>query len=226
MIQFDIKTGAPVREIDSDMQRPLFTDKPLPISVLDTEKQYYSFRDQEDNVPYWPDDSCEWIVKDKQIKVTAYSKENKQPKEFDDKSLVTEGYTTIEPLPDSTWQNNVWVVQLDLALQSKRDQISAWRSQQENDAAATVTAINTEWNADPTARGRIEQTLASTFVPPFWTDAHDNDVEIIRDDLVTIHDKIVEKGFAIHARQREMKKDIESMTDALEVQAYVIGWSE
>lgn len=229
LAQYHLKTGEYLRDVDAvkniksnEYMIPPYHTPESPTVELN-ENEYHAFLDSNGNVPRDYKNGA-WVVKERFVKVTAYNKQTQAAKEFDDKSLVTDDYTIIEPLPNSTWQNNAWIVQLDLALQSKRAQINAWRSQQENDDTATVTAINTEWNADPTARGRIEQTLSSTFVPPFWTDAHDNDVEIVRDDLVTIHDKIVEKGFAIHARQREMKKDIETMTDALEVQAYVVGW--
>lgn len=128
MIQFDIKTGAPVRKVDSEMQRPLVTDKPLPISVLDAEQQYYSFRDQNDNVPYWPDDSCEWVVKDNQIKVTAYNKETKQPKEFDDKSLVTDEYTLLKPTTQfDKWVDCSWVTDEQLQYEATIDQVDATR---------------------------------------------------------------------------------------------------
>lgn len=110
MIQFDMKTGAPVREIDSDILRPLVTDKLLPTTVLDAEQQYYSFRDQQGNVPYWPDDYCDWVVKDMQTKVTAYHKQAKQSKEFDDKSLVTDNYTLDKPNTQfDEWIDNSWV---------------------------------------------------------------------------------------------------------------------
>ncbi|WP_417883567.1 hypothetical protein [Vibrio rumoiensis] len=128
MIQFDIKTGARVRKIDSDMQRPLVTDKPLPTAVLDAEKQYYSFRDQDDNVPYWPDDSCEWVVKDKKIKVTAYSKETKQPKEFDDESLVTDDYTLLKPATQfDEWIDNTWVTNEQAQYEAQVQQVDATR---------------------------------------------------------------------------------------------------
>lgn len=128
MIQFDTKTGAPVREIDSDMQRPLVTDKPLPTAVLDAEKQYYSFRDQNGNVPYWPDDSCDWVVKDKQIKVTAYNKQTKQTKEFDDKYLVTDDYTLLKPSTQfDEWLNDAWVTNEQAQYEAQVQQVDATR---------------------------------------------------------------------------------------------------
>lgn len=128
MIQFDIKTGAPVREIESDMQRPLVTDKSLPKTVLDADKQYYSFRDQNDNIPYWPDDSCDWVIKDKQIKVTAYNKETKQQKEFDDKSLVTDDYTLLKPPTQfDEWIDDQWVTDKQLQYEATVNKIDSIR---------------------------------------------------------------------------------------------------
>ena len=229
LAQYHIKTGEYLREVDAlkniktnEYMVPPYHTPDLPSSALQ-ENECHAFLDSNGNVPR-DYKGGSWVIKERFVKVTAYNKQDKSSKEFDDKTLVTDDYTLEKPLPDSIWQDDAWVVQLDLAQQSKRININRWRTQQENLSSLVVDALNTQWNADPAARGRIEQTLASTFVPPFWTDALDNDVDIVRDDLVTIYNKIVEQGFAIHERQREMKKDIDAMTDALAVQAYVVGW--
>lgn len=128
MIQFDIKTGAPVREIDNDMQRPLVTDKSLPTAVLDAENQYYSFRTQDDKVPYWADDSCGWIVKDKPIKVTAYNKETQETKDFDDKSLVTYDYTLLKPSTQyDEWIDGTWLTNEQAQYEAQVQQVDATR---------------------------------------------------------------------------------------------------
>lgn len=142
MIQFDIKTGAPVREIDSDMQRPLVTDKQLPTAILDAEKQYYSFRDQDDNVPYWPDDSCDWVVKNKQIKVTAYNKQTKQPKEFDDESLLTDDYTLLKPEPLQKWDEDKWVQDDDAVAQYNAQNGKVIR---DNAISSNLLALDAQW---------------------------------------------------------------------------------
>ncbi|MBD1572882.1 hypothetical protein HC725_06260 [Vibrio sp. S17_S38] len=128
MIQFDIKTGAPVREINSDLQRPLVTDKPLPNAALDAEKQYYSFRDQYDNVPYWSGESCGWVVKDKKIQVTAYNKETQETKEFDDESLVTDDYTLLKPSSQyDEWMDETWVTNDQAQYEAQVLQVDATR---------------------------------------------------------------------------------------------------
>lgn len=142
MIQFDMKIGAPVREIDSDMQRPLVTDKPLPTAVLDAEQQYYSFRDQHGNVPYWPDESCEWVVKDKQIKVTAYNKQTKQSKEFDDESLVTDDYTLLKPEPFQKWDEDKWVQDDDAVAQYNAQNGKVIR---DNAISSNLSALDATW---------------------------------------------------------------------------------
>lgn len=138
---------------------------------------------------------------------------------------LPDGWTLLEPPQDSSWDGTKWVVQLDLAKARKRAEINNWRIQQETGKDLIVVYNDHNWNASPVAFARIKDALLSTYTPPYWTDADDNDVAgITRDDLVAIIDKIVEKGFEIHARQRDMKKEIEAMTRASDVQAYIVGW--
>ncbi|NAW56989.1 MULTISPECIES: hypothetical protein [unclassified Vibrio] len=108
MIQFDSKTGAPLREISTHVARPLVTDKPLPSEGIG-DNQYYSFRDENDAVPYWPTNQCNWVVKNKQVSITAYHKDTRELKEFDDISLVTNDYTLDKPVTIfDYWTESGW----------------------------------------------------------------------------------------------------------------------
>ncbi|EPI8560819.1 phage tail protein [Vibrio fluvialis] len=73
------------------------TSQPLPEIDL-AENEYFAMLDANGKVQYWPDDAgCSWQVKTRFEKVTAYSKETKESKQFDDKTLVTDEYTLTQP---------------------------------------------------------------------------------------------------------------------------------
>ncbi|MGY2573146.1 phage tail protein [Vibrio sp. C8] len=73
------------------------TSQPLPEIEL-AENEYFAMLDANGKVQYWPDDTeCTWQVKTRFEKVTAYSKETQEPKQFDDKTLVTDDYTLSQP---------------------------------------------------------------------------------------------------------------------------------
>ncbi|EGQ9843731.1 hypothetical protein FYU92_06530 [Vibrio cholerae] len=73
------------------------TSQPLPEVVL-AKNEYFAMLDASGKVQYWPDNTeCTWQIKTRFEKVTAYSKETKEPKQFDDKILVTDDYTLTQP---------------------------------------------------------------------------------------------------------------------------------
>lgn len=202
------------------------TSQPLPDVKL-AENEYVAMLDADGKVQYWPDDTgCTWQVKTRFEKVTAYNKQTQQPKEFDDKSLVDDEHTLNKPLPHSICQANDWVQQVDLLQVAKRNEINQWRHTQEANTDEIVTENGIEWDANPLARSRIESTLSSDYLPPFWTDANDVDQPITLDVLKAVHTAIVKRGFEIHARQREMKAEIEQITDFATIEDYPIGWPE
>jgi hypothetical protein len=123
------------------------------------------------------------------------------------------------------WDGSQWVVSLDELKAARNAEINAWRNAQESATDRTVAVDDIVWDANPAARTRIESTLASTFIPPFWTDADNVDQSIDRDGLQAVHTAIVQAGFEIHARQRAMKTEVAELTTVEEVQAYQVGWS-
>ncbi|MEZ9430698.1 DUF4376 domain-containing protein [Vibrio splendidus] len=169
-----------------------------------------------------------WLKKDKQIKVTAYHKQTKQTKEFDDKSLVTDEYTVKEPAtPYHDFNGSEWVANEEKAANAKRSEINNWRTALEGDDTQTVLAIDSEWDAGPSARLRIDSTLLTAQIPPYWTDANNVDHEgMTLEELKQVKIAISELGFAIHDRQRTMKKEIEALTDFDEILNYPVGWPQ
>ncbi|ECO9081220.1 DUF4376 domain-containing protein, partial [Salmonella enterica] len=63
-----------------------------------------------------------------------------------------------------------------------------------------------------------------------WTDADNNDIPMTSGELINLSDAIDQamftKGLQIHMRQRQMKEELEKLTDAQAVMDYVVGWPE
>jgi len=156
-----------------------------------------------------------------------YSKADaEQNKTITELGEIEAGWTLDKPLPFSLWENNHWLQQLDLLQKAKRSEVNRWRNAQENSAEKLVVVDSVNWNAEPTSRDRIISTLQGDFIPPFWTDAEDVDQSITREKLQAVHTAIVQLGFAIHARQREMKEQLAALTTVDAVNNYLIGWPE
>lgn len=170
----------------------------------------------------------EWQVLDKYIAVTAYHKQNQQAKEFDDKSLLTDEFTLKKPpIAYHSFIDSDWVANKEKALDAKRAEINNWRTALEGDELQTVNALDSEWDAGPSARLRIDSTLLTAVMPPYWTDANNVDhKDMTLEDLKQVKIAISELGFAIHDRQRTMKKEVEALTDFDEILNYPVGWPQ
>ena len=101
------------------------TSQPLPEIEL-AENEYFAMLDANGKVQYWPDDTeCTWQVKTRFEKVTAYSIETKKPKQFDDKTLVTDDYTLLNPTSQfDEWDGAAWVKNLDLAFNAEMNTLN------------------------------------------------------------------------------------------------------
>lgn len=101
------------------------TSQPLPEIEL-AENEYFAMLDADGKVQYWPDDTeCTWQVKTRFEKVTAYSKETREPKQFDDKTLVTDDYTLLESTSEfDEWDGAAWVKNLDLAFNAEMNALN------------------------------------------------------------------------------------------------------
>lgn len=159
--------------------------------------------------------------------VTAYLKADcTQLKEFDDKTLVTDEFTLKEPpTPYHDFIDSDWVANKEKALDVKLAEINNWRTALEGEETQTVLAIDSDWDAGPSARLRIDSTLLTAHMPPYWTDANNVDHEgMTLEELKQVKIAISELGFAIHDRQRTMKKEVEALTDFDEILNYPVGW--
>lgn len=123
---------------------------------------------------------------------------------------------------------------IQAAKDAKHAEISAWRNAQEN-GDITFTWNNHSWDASKASQDRLAPVLVvakSGQLPPgfFWTDANNEDVPVTVDDLTAIDagmtQTMVIQGFKIHERQRQMKEEVDKLTDYRAIQAYTVGWGD
>ncbi|EMF4471083.1 DUF4376 domain-containing protein [Salmonella enterica] len=127
------------------------------------------------------------------------------------------------PLPD-----------IEDASKQKHDEINAWRNKQES-ANYTFTFDNHKWDYGKATQERltlsVQMAKANKLPAGFiWTDADNNDVPMTAGELLNLSDAIDQamftKGLQIHMRQREMKEEIDKLTDVKAILDYVVGWPD
>ncbi|EML7829503.1 DUF4376 domain-containing protein [Salmonella enterica] len=137
--------------------------------------------------------------------------------------------------------NNGYPVWVDIPLpdiddvrSQKHDEINAWRNNQEN-ANYTFTFDNHKWDYGKATQERltlsVQMAKANKLPAGFiWTDADNNDVPMSAGELLNLSDAIDQAmfttGLQIHLRQRQMKEEIDKLTDAQAVLDYVVGWPD
>ncbi|EAV3896232.1 phage tail protein [Salmonella enterica] len=128
----------------------------------------------------------------------------------------------------------VYLITPEKAREQKIHEIDAWRDAQEN-GCITFTWNNHSWDASKASQDRLAPVLIvakSGQLPPgfFWTDANNEDVPVTVDDLAAIDagmtQAMVIQGFKIHERQRQMKKDIDELTDVRDILNYSVSWPD
>ncbi|EEH0273286.1 DUF4376 domain-containing protein [Salmonella enterica] len=146
---------------------------------------------------------------------------------------LPENTTTQAPAsPIDKFENGQWVADLNTALIQKHAEINAWRNSQEN-ANYVFQFNNHNWDYGKATQERLSlsvQMAKSNKLPEgfIWTDADNNDVPMSAGELLNLSDAIDQAmfttGLQIHLRQRQMKEDIDKLTDAQAVMDYVIDW--
>ncbi|EBY8460535.1 DUF4376 domain-containing protein [Salmonella enterica subsp. enterica serovar Typhimurium] len=149
------------------------------------------------------------------------------------------------PLPENTttqapaspvykFENGKWVADLNTALTQKHAEINDWRNIQEN-MNYVFRFNNHNWDYGKTTQERLSlsvQMAKANKLPAgfIWTDADNNDVPMTAGELLNLSDAIDQAmftmGLQIHLRQREMKEEVDKLTDAKAVLDYVVGWPE
>ncbi|MCG6410505.1 hypothetical protein K6U17_14885 [Vibrio fluvialis] len=126
-------------------QKVGFTTSQVLPEVELAENEYFAMLDGDGKVQYWPDDTeCTWQVKTRFEKVTAYSIETKEPKQFEDKTLVTDDYTLKQsPTSYHTWnaEQSDWELTATAAAEQLADTLKASKASIDN----TSSAIAQQW---------------------------------------------------------------------------------
>ncbi|EKA0007251.1 DUF4376 domain-containing protein [Salmonella enterica] len=146
---------------------------------------------------------------------------------------LPENTTTQAPAsPVDKFENGKWVADLNTALTQKHAEINDWRNIQEN-MNYVFRFNNHNWDYGKTTQERLSlsvQMAKANKLPAgfIWTDADNNDVPMSAGELLNISDAIDQAmftmGLQIHLRQREMKEEVDKLTDAQAVLDYVVGW--
>ncbi|ECI3332262.1 DUF4376 domain-containing protein [Salmonella enterica subsp. diarizonae] len=120
------------------------------------------------------------------------------------------------------------------AKDAKHAEINNWRDAQEN-GSIIFTLNGHRWDCGKASQTRLAPVVAvakSGTLPPgfFWTDADNIDVPMTADELtaleVAMQQNMVLQGFKIHERQRQMKEEVDKLTDYKAIQTYAVGWPE
>ncbi len=123
---------------------------------------------------------------------------------------------------------------LTAAKQEKHAEINAWRDAQEN-GNIIFTLNDHKWDCGKASQTRLAPVVAvakSGALPPgfFWTDADNIDVPMTADELTALESamqqNMVLQGFKIHECQRQMKEEVDKLTDYKAIQGYIVGWPE
>ncbi|WP_080246818.1 DUF4376 domain-containing protein [Salmonella enterica] len=123
---------------------------------------------------------------------------------------------------------------IQAAKDAKHAEISAWRNTQEN-GSIIFTLNGHRWDCGKASQTRLAPVVAvakSGALPPgfFWTDADNIDVPMTADELTALEaamqQNMVLQGFKIHERQRQMKEEVDKLTDYKAIQTYTVGWPE
>lgn len=161
----------------------------------------------------WPDDGIE-------VSEDVYNEFNGNPPANKMRVAGADGLPAWADIPAPDYS-------IDDLKKSATAAVNHWRAEQEN-SHTRVSLLEHEWDVDKLSLERINiavsQNLPDGF---FWTDANNTDVPLNADQLKTLaaamETALFAHGFAIHKRQREMKRGIEAM-DINEILAFVPGW--
>lgn len=114
-------------------------------------------------------------------------------------------------------------------IEKKIASIEQWR-QQEESSEIIFEYNGRQWDAGQVTRSRIEPVLGLEVLPDnfYWTDANNEDVPVTKEEIKSLYQAMltamVDRGFSIHRRQREMKQLVSLMTRVRDVDDFVVGW--
>ncbi|HCM1974970.1 TPA: DUF4376 domain-containing protein [Salmonella enterica subsp. houtenae serovar 47:z36:-] len=164
---------------------------------------------------------------------TVYDTTTGNPIYISEPGPLPENTTTQAPAsPIDKFENGQWVADLNTARIQKHADINNWRNTQEN-TNYVFQFNNHNWDYGKATQERLtlsvqmakQNKLPDGFI---WTDADNNDVPMTSGELINLSDAIDQAmftmGLKIHMRQRQMKEEVDKLTDAQAVLDYVVGW--
>ncbi|EJI8924833.1 DUF4376 domain-containing protein [Salmonella enterica] len=176
-----------------------------------------------------------WNVVEDHRGQTVYRTDTGNPIYISEPGPLPENTTTQAPAsPIDKFEDGQWVADLNTALIQKHADINSWRNTQEN-ANYVFQFNNHNWDYGKATQERlalsVQMAKANKLPDGFiWTDADNNDVPMTAGELLNLSDAIdlamFTKGLQIHMRQRQMKEEVNKLTDAQAVLDYVVGWPE
>ena len=167
-----------------------------------------------------------------------YNKETKAAREITEVGPIPDTETELAPSEDDVWAVNGWVLDpeaINRHKERKTAAIRSWRGEQERENLLFDHG-GYQWDGGIDSKSRMDETLALSgaigALPDgfFWTSADDVDIPMELVELESLAEALYAarglRGFALHARQREMKVEVAALTTIEEVQAYQVGWPE
>ncbi|HAF2409446.1 TPA: DUF4376 domain-containing protein [Salmonella enterica] len=115
---------------------------------------------------------------------------------------------------------------------AKHAEINGWRDVQESGNYPFMLNGH-RWDCGKASQSRLAPVVAvarTGVLPPdfFWTDADNIDVPVTADELTALEaamqQNMVIQGFKIHERQRQMKEEVDLLTDYKAIQNFMVGW--
>ncbi|MBU3825197.1 MAG: DUF4376 domain-containing protein [Candidatus Oceanisphaera merdipullorum] len=182
------------------------------------------------------DDTGTEYVEDHRGKAV-YNKQTKQRQEVTELGPLPDALTEQAPGPDDIWGTSSWKLDpaaIDRHKATKAAEINLWRDQQERENLSFEHA-GVRWDGGMESKSRMDETLALSAIGPlppgfFWTTASNIDVPMDGAALQNLGNAMAaargERGFEIHARQRQMKAEVDLLTTIEAVHAYTVGWPE
>ncbi|EAA1980257.1 TPA: DUF4376 domain-containing protein [Salmonella enterica subsp. enterica serovar Java] len=123
---------------------------------------------------------------------------------------------------------------IQTAKDQKHNEINVWRDVQES-GSTTFSLNGHNWDCNKPSQERLGAALAAAranILPAdfFWTDADNIDVPVKAADLESMSAVMAAtmflQGFKIHERQRQMKEEVDALTDYQVIKDYIVGWTD
>ncbi|EIW3591749.1 DUF4376 domain-containing protein [Salmonella enterica] len=202
---------------------------------MDNSSNYYWLVYPASHIAVFDAETQTWSLFEDHRGKTVYDTTTGNPIYISEPGPLPENTTTQAPAsPIDKFENGQWVADLNTALIQKHAEINDWRNIQEN-MNYVFRFNNHNWDYGKAMQERLSlsvQMAKQNKLPDgfIWTDADNNDVPMTAGELLNLSDAIDQamftKGLQIHMRQRQMKEEVDKLTDYKAIKDYAVGWPE